>query len=246
MNKNPLNLPTETLTLPSKGILYPETSPLRKGTLELILPTAKQEDILTNRNYIENGTVIDKFIESIVVDDIDLNELLVGDKEAIILAGRILAFGTEYKFQYDKELITLNLGQLKEKEINFSLFENGINEFECLLPLSKKKITFKIPTVKDMNEIDKENKSYKKLHKDISNSITTYLKHVILAVNDSRDSNTIRTFVDSMPIRDSKVLRNYIDSITPGIEEKFDYTKPNGEVLEGLDLPMTVEFFWPK
>ena len=70
--------PTEEVTLPSKGLLYPEGSPLRKGVIEMKYMTAKEEDILTNQNYIANGTVIDKLIKSLIVSEVDYNDLLIG------------------------------------------------------------------------------------------------------------------------------------------------------------------------
>ena len=86
--------PTEEVTLPSKGLLYPEGSPLRSGKVSMKYMTAREEDILTNQNYIKNGTVIDKLLESLLVNkNIDLKDLLVGDKNAILVAARILGYG---------------------------------------------------------------------------------------------------------------------------------------------------------
>ena len=90
--------PTEEVTLPSKGLLYPEGSPLRKGVIEMKYMTAKEEDILTNQNYIANGTVIDKLIKSLIVSKVDYNDLLIGDKNALLIAARILGYGKDYSF----------------------------------------------------------------------------------------------------------------------------------------------------
>ena len=92
--------PTEEVTLPSKGLLYPEGSPLRKGVIEMKYMTAKEEDILTNQNYIANGTVIDKLIKSLIVSKFDYNDLLIGDKNAILITSRILGYGQEYSFNF--------------------------------------------------------------------------------------------------------------------------------------------------
>src|SRR5210317_2128496 len=94
-------LPTETILLPSKGLLYPENSPLSKGEIEMKYMTAKEEDILTNSNYINNGTVIDKLLQSLIVTkDVDYNQLLIGDKNAIMIAARVLAYGKDYTITY--------------------------------------------------------------------------------------------------------------------------------------------------
>ena len=94
------NLPTETIELPSKGLLYPEGHPLSNGTIEIKYMTAKEEDILTNQNYIQNGTVLDKLLKSLIITEFDYNDLVIGDKNAVMIAARILGYGAEYKFQY--------------------------------------------------------------------------------------------------------------------------------------------------
>ncbi len=250
--KNPNNLPTQTLELPSKGWLYNESSSLSSGKVDLLLPTAKHEDILTNRNYILNGTVIDKFLEAVIADDINYNELLVGDKEAIMLSARILGFGSEYKFSFtepssgETQLVTLNLGDLEDNSIDTTLFKKGVNSVEFTLPVSKKLVTIKMVTIGDQIVIEKEIESLKRINKDHSSNITTYFKHCILSVDGDSTTKTIREFVDSMPIRDSKELKKFIETVKPGIKEKFNFTKSNGEVVEGLDMPLTVDFFWSK
>ena len=86
--------PAEEVTLPSKGLLYPDDSPLKEGVIEMKYMTAKEEDILTNANYIKNGVAIDKLLESLIVTPgVKLNDILIGDKNAIMLAARILGYG---------------------------------------------------------------------------------------------------------------------------------------------------------
>ena len=148
--------PTEEVTLPSKGLLYPEGSPLRSGKVSMKYMTAREEDILTNQNYIKNGTVIDKLLESLLVNkNIDLKDLLVGDKNAILVAARILGYGQEYTFSYPHpttgvdEEVTIDLTEAEDKFFNESLMINGKNEFEFELPVSKAKLTFKLLTQSD-------------------------------------------------------------------------------------------------
>ena len=89
--------PTEVVDLPSKGLLYTKDSPLAGGTIELKYMTAKEEDILTSRNLIQKGVVLDKLLESVIVDEnVSLNDLLLGDKNAIMIATRILGYGKDY------------------------------------------------------------------------------------------------------------------------------------------------------
>ena len=113
--------PTEEVTLPSKGLLYPEGSPLRKGVIEMKYMTAKEEDILSNQNYIANVTVIDKLIKSLIVTPIDFNDLLVGDKNALLVAARILGYGKNYSFDYNGEIIEVDLTEIEDKPLDESL-----------------------------------------------------------------------------------------------------------------------------
>ena len=244
--------PTQPLDLPSKGKLYPKDSPLSSGQVELYLPSAFHEDILTNRNYIQQGIVIDKFLQAIIATKIDYNELLVGDKNAIMIGARILAYSSNYTFKYtdpstrEAEDVTVNLSQLKEKEIDWSLITEGVNEFDYTLPMSKMTVTFKILTHKDESNIEAELKGMQKISKNMSGEVTVRLGNSIVAINGNRDQKTIRDFAKNMPMQDSQALRRYITTVTPDILMKFDFTTKSGEVVEGLSIPMTVDFFWPE
>jgi hypothetical protein len=244
-----LSVPTQTLDLPSKGLLYPESNPLSLGVIELNLPSAMHEDILTNRNFIQQGTVIDKFLQAIIATKIDYNELLVGDKNAIMIGARILAYGSKYSFKYNdggsQEDVTVDLSELKEKEIDWDRVKKGVNEFDYELPMSKQLITFKIPTHKDESAIEAEVKGIQKINKNMSADVTIRLAHSIVALNGNRDKKAIRDFIKVMPMRDSQDLRKHMAATTPDILLKFDFTKKDGEVVEGLTVPMTVDFFWP-
>ena len=113
--------PTEEVTLPSKGLLYPEGSPLKKGVIEMKYMTAREEDILTNQNYIEKGTVIDKLLKSLIVTPINYNDLLLGDKNAILIAARILGYGKDYEFEHNGESHTVDLTTIDDKNLNKDL-----------------------------------------------------------------------------------------------------------------------------
>lgn len=240
------NYPTQRLTLPSHGLVYPEDHVLSTGFVEIKMPSATEEDILTNKSYIEQGIVFDKLLESVLVTKFNLDDLIIGDKDAILLATRILALGGNYTFLYEKEQVTVNLSTLEEKPLDESLFKKGINEFDYELPITKHKITFKLLTGKDEKKIDGENKGMRKINKSWSGEVTTTLKHMIVAINGNRDTKSIRDFVDTMPMQDSKALKKYAASISPEIVRKFNYERNNGEVVEDLHIPMTVNFFWPE
>ena len=89
--------PTEIIDLPSKGKVYPQGHPLSKGTIEIKYMTAKEEDILASQNLIRKGVVLDKLFESVVVQEgVQTGDILIGDKNAILLATRILGYGAQY------------------------------------------------------------------------------------------------------------------------------------------------------
>jgi hypothetical protein len=246
-----MNVPTQPLDLPSKGLLYPESSPLSSGQIELYLPTAMHEDILTNKNFIQQGVVIDKFLQAIIASKIDYNDLLIGDKNAIMIAARILAYGSKYSFKYTPvgtnipEEVTVDLATLKEKELEWGAIKKGVNEFDYQLQMSGKLITYKIATQKDENAIESEVKGLQKINKNLSSESTVRLSNLIVAVDGDRDKKTIRDFVKVMPMRDSQDLRKHMALNTPDIKMVFDFTLSNGEVVEGLNIPMTLDFFWP-
>jgi len=240
-----LKIPTETVSLPSKGLLYPETSPLAKGQIEMKYMTAKEEDILTNANYIKNGTVIDKLLQALIITPIDYNELLVGDKNAILIAARILGYGKDYNINYNGKEVNIDLSKLEDKVVDESLFKRGINEFAFTLPNSGNNITFKLLTHGDEQKIDAEIKGMQKINPNATTDITTRLKHIITSVEGKREQKDIRDFVDNYLIaKDSRALRQYYSSISPDINMKY-MPEDADYVGEGIEIPVTLSFFWP-
>ena len=245
MKETKHQFPTEEVTLPSKGLLYPKESPLSKGVIEMKYMSAREEDILTNQNYIENGTVIDKLMQSLIVTPIDYNDLLVGDKNAILVAARILGYGKDYNFTYNGEEIEVDLTQIEDKPLDESLLKEGKNEFSFTLPTSKTEVNFKFLTHKDEKAIDAELKGIKKLNKNASAEMSTRLKYLITSVNGDSEKQTIREFVDNQLLAiDSRALRNYITEIQPDTNLTFNYEARNGDFVD-IDIPININFFWP-
>ena len=239
---NEFKLPTEVIELPSKGLLYPEGSELAKGTLEMKYMTAKEEDILTNQSYIQKGTVLDKLMKSLIVSKINYDDLLIGDKNAIMVAARILGYGKDYSFSILGEDHTIDLSTLENKPLNEELFKDGENNFEFTLPHSGNKVTFKLLTHKDEQNINRELEGLKKINKDNSPELTTRLKYLITSVEGKTESKDIREFVDNYLLaRDSRALREYIKEIQPDVELTFF---PEGS-SPSQNIPIGVSFFWP-
>ena len=244
MTENKFKFPTEMVDLPSKGLLYPEGHPLSSGKIELKYMTAREEDILTNQNYLKQGIVIDKLLQSLIVTKFDFDDLLIGDKNAIMIAARVLGYGQDYTFTYEGEEVTVDLSDLSSVELDEDKMEKGVNSFEYTLPHSGTKITFKLLTGKDEKDIDAELKGLKKINKTISPDLSTRLKHQILSVEGNEDKKTIRDFVDNYFLaRDSSSFRTYLKSINPDIKMVFNHLTDNGE--EEVSIPLQVQFFWP-
>jgi hypothetical protein len=249
------NFPTEIVPLPSKGLLYPEGHPLAEGVIEMKYMTAKEEDILTSQNLIKQGVVLDKLFESLIVTPMNYSDLFVGDKNAIMVAARILGYGKDYVVEIDdpfspgtKQKVTIDLTQIEHKEVDYSLFERRINEFDFELPQSKRVVTFRLMTHKLEKDIQTEIKGMNKttVRTGIDRELTTRLKNLILAVDGETGRATINNFVDNeLFALDSRALRGYMKEISPDLDMTFTFVSDaTGEVKE-IDIPMDVSFFWP-
>ena len=208
--------------------------------------TAREEDILTNQNYIQKGTVIDELLKSLIVTKgVDYNDLLVGDKNAIMVAARVLGYGADYTFTYNNEQHTVDLTQVEDINMDESLVEDNENKFYFTLPASKVEVTFKLLTHGDEQKLQNEIKGLKKLNKKNAPEVSTRMKHMITSVNSDIETKTIREFVDNnLLARDARELRNYASKIQPDVDLSFDYEDVRGD-LKKVDLPIEVGFFWP-
>lgn len=251
MSQTKFEVPSEVVDLPSKGLVYAKENPLSSGDVEMYYMTAKTEDILTNVNLLRQGLAIEKMLKSLIKTPINYEDLTLGDRNGLLIAARILSYGKDYSFKYrnpntgDEETVTVDLQNLKYKEVDFSKFENK-NEFSFVLPFSKNEITFKILTVTDDKKIDEEIKGVKKSLGQDQGMLSTRLKYQITSVNGDFSIKTIRDFVDSGALlsRDSIELRKYVAQITPDIDTTIQFTLKDGTEVE-TDLPMGAEFFFP-
>jgi len=242
MSEKKLKIPTEIVELPSQGLIYPESSPLSSGEIEMKYMTAREEDILTNQNYISKGTVLDELVKSLIVSDIDYEDLIIGDKNAVLVAARILGYGKDYKFTFGGEEYNIDLTAIEDKPLNTSLFKKGINEFKFTLPSSGDNITFKLLTGKDEKKVIAELEGLKKINKNASAELSTRLKYIITSINGNQDQKDIREFVDNYFLaRDSRALREYIKEVQPDIDLTFF---PNGSETR-VTIPIGFAFFWP-
>jgi hypothetical protein len=255
--------PTEIIDLPSKGLVYAKDNPLSTGKIEMKYMTAKEEDILTTQSYIKDGSVLDRLFQSLIISNgegqpIKYVDLVSGDKNAIMIAARVLGYGKDYEveiqdpFSNNKQKDIIDLTQFENKEYDGSAqVELHKNEFEFTLPTSNRKITFMAMTEskdrKVKHEVEEIKKANRKLKDETSRELTTRLKAMILSVDGDHEQRTINHFVDNELFAvDSKALRGYINEVIPDIDLTWEFvSEETGERREML-LPMDVTFFWPK
>ncbi len=251
--KSESKFPTEVINLPSKGWFYPSESRLSLGTIELKMMTAKDEDILTSRNLIEKNIVLDKLLESLIVDKaIAPEELFNCDRNAILFAVRRLAYGDNYDVQITcgkcgkDGAHSIDLAKMDNRPFDFEKYPKGKNAFDFFLPYTKKTVTFRMLTKKDETAIDDEQKGLLKVNKDVTREVTTRLAHIITAVDGETDTGRIRKFINNELVsRDSLALRKHIRETLPDIDSTFDYTCGNCGAEKREETPMGVSFFWP-
>jgi hypothetical protein len=213
-----------------------------KGEVEMKYMTAKEEDILTNQNYIKKGIVLDKLLESLTMGKFDIKELITGDKNALLISSRILGYGKDYTFSYDGTEYTVDLTKLENKPFDETKATHK-GTFAFTLPATGTKVEFKLLNDKDNETIDQENESMKKFNKDSSSEVTIRLKHQIVSIEGDNDKNNIRAFVEQMLAQDSRALRKHIKDMSPDINLSTS-VKING-VEESIDVPISLSFFWP-
>ena len=245
------DFPTEVITLPSEGKCYPEDNPLSSGEIEIKYMTAKEEEILASQNLISKGVVLDKLFESIIADkSINVDDIIIGDKNAIVLATRILGYGPEYKVNVptidgQSELV-IDLAKVQTKEVDLDKLSRN-NVYEWVSPFGKNVIKFKLLTHGDEKKIDADVRAVNRLNKDgASAELTTRYRYMIKSVDGKEDTKSIVNFVNNKFLtRDTKAFREHIKDLQPDMKMEFEYDNPNTGEKEMTPIPMGVGFFWP-
>lgn len=249
------DFPTEIIELPSHGKLYKSDNPLSKGTIELKCMTAREEDILSSQNLIKKGVVLDKLFESVVVQpDVNIDDIFIGDKNAILLATRILGYGKDYiiettdPFTGETQKVNIDLSQVQIKEVDEKLL-NEDNIYQFTLPISGKKIKFKLLTHKDEKDITAELQALQRLSKDknaISHEVSVRFKYMIREVDGNSDRSMINKWVSNEFLaRDSKAFRKYVNTISPDLDLTYEFVSDITGESEVRDIPFGINFFYP-
>ena len=252
-NKAGFSVPTDFVPIPSKGVIYPPESSLHmKEQLEVRFLTASDEDILTSRSLLRSGKALDYLLSSCIVDKtIKVDEMISGDKNAILTFLRITGYGPEYKteircsscsndVEYD-----FDLGNIGVKDLEIQPEQKGDNRFKFDTP-SGFSIEFKFLNTAEERQISElQEKMKKATNSPLDQNITIRLKNHIISVNGDSDKEIINKYVENMPVRDSRAIRKYIEDHEPDLDMKQDFSCPHCGNSEEVEMPISVSFFWP-
>ena len=251
--KAKINIPTEVIELPSKGLLYPEGHPLTSGKIEMRYMTARDEDILSSQTLIKQGLVVDRLLQALIVTEVDYDSILAIDKGAIFIAARILAYGKDYEIEVtcpscgEKTKMVVDLQQFDDKLVDWSLFTRGQTTHKFILPAGKQELTLRFLTHGDEKKIDEDLRGTRKVSKltGVDAELTTRLKHLIVAVDGDNKPLAINQCVDNMLSRDSLALRSHLKKVTPELDTQILFTCSNCGHEQFMNLPIGISFFWP-
>ena len=234
----------EIIDLPSKGLFFTKVPQVRVEYL-----TAKDEDLLTTPSLIENGTVLDELLKRKIKTIIDIDKMLMGDKNAVLLFLRASSYGSKYEvnvinpFNGRAFKSMIDLTKLKYKEISELPDENG--EFTLELPKRKKMIKFRLLTHKESVALLKKAELLKDSYSALfAETNTLRLKTSITEIEGNRDANYIHRFVDAMPALDALTIRKKMQDVSPDVDMSYDFVTPAGEPFRA-PIVMGIDFFFP-
>jgi hypothetical protein len=248
-----LDIPTELVPLPSMGKTYPVNSSLHGvDSVEIRPMTTREEDILTSKVLLKKGTVLTELIKSCLVDKtISPADLIVGDRNALMVAIRITGYGHEYEGEVEcpscenKVTQTFDLSALPINRLDIDPVVPGTNVFETVFPYTKKRVRFKFLTGRDEEDIVATSEKQKKLGIQVDSAVTTSLLYSIVSIEGIEERAKIASYIKVMPARDSLALRNYISDHNPGIVMKQEITCPVCGHSHETGVPMGIKFLWP-
>lgn len=250
------SVPTEFVELPSQGVFYHPGHPLHNATsTEIRFMTAKEEDILTSRSLLKEGVALDRMLQNLLVDkSIDISSLLIGDKNALLVAARRTGYGPEYETTVTcpscdhSDTFSFDISEPPNKDIHANSQNSDVTIMEdgtvrVVLPMTKAVVTCRFLTSADEVRLTKEmeRKSKKKINTPTTDIFRTY----ITSVNGDDSPFTIESFIQAMPARDSRHLRKAYTSVVPDINLNQNFECDNCGYEAEMEVPLGVDFFWP-
>ena len=249
--------PTEFVELPSKGLAYPETHPLHnKDVIEIRYMTAKDEDILSSQTLLKKGIAIERFMQNIIVDKaIKTSTLLIGDRNAIIIAARRSGYGSDYETkvtcpacgEQDHCLFDLNNPEIRETSVDdqeFNISPTNSGTFLVKAPLTGYNIELRLLTGKEEIELGTKMRNRQK-RKLADAMVSDQLRTMIVSVEGHKDRQVVNSYVNSITTQDSRYLRLALKAITPDVRVAEDFECPSCGHQQELEVPFGADFFWP-
>ena len=249
-------VPTDFVELPSQGRFYPEGHPLHgQNTIEIRQMTAKEEDMLTSRTLLKKGVALDRVLQNVIVNKgLDANNILVGDRNALIVAMRVAGYGNLYEtrvacpscakssdYSFNLSDVGIYDGQ-EHSELDIADNQNGT--FEVQLPVTNVRVTFKLLTGHDENRMLNASNNDKKRKLEERN-VTRQLENIIVAVEGNGSNEVLKYLVDNIPSRDSRHLRAAYKAVAPNIDLTQNFKCSECDFSQDMEVPLTADFFWP-
>tara|TARA_R100000353_G_scaffold175152_1_gene144740 strand:- start:705 stop:1580 length:876 start_codon:yes stop_codon:yes gene_type:complete len=252
------SVPTEFVELPSEGTFYPPGHPLHnERTIEIRFMTAKEEDILTSRSLLKEGVALDRMLQNLIIDKrVDVNTLLVGDKNALLVAARRTGYGPEYEtnitcpncstnVEYSFDISSPPVIDFRGNADKLMVTYSSHGTVNITLPMTRAQVECRLLTGADETRVAKEalRKSKKKMD---STSTTDAFRAFITSVNGDNNPFTVESFIQAMPARDARHLRTIYAQVIPNINLKQEFDCSNCGHEADMEVPLGVDFFWPK
>jgi len=236
----------EVVKLPSDGKFYSHGI----GQVDVEYMTSKDEDLLTTPSLIENGTVLNVLLKrKIKTKGIAVEELLEGDRNAILLFLRTSSYGSDYTVTVSDPRsgvpfdTVVDLLQLQYKEVSELPDERGY--FSVFIPMRKKTVIFRLLNAGEDNMLSKKAAHMMEAYnEEVSPYNTLRLKASIVAINERSDRSYIDRFVDAMPARDSYTIRRKIIEVSPDVNMAYTFMAKDGYQFVA-NLTVGVDFFFP-
>lgn len=244
--------PVSSVSLPSRGLAYPADSPLYLcESVDIKAMTAKEEDILSSVSLIKKGTVLTTLMRSCITNrSIDPDHMLVGDRNAVLIAIRVSAYGPEYpasiscaecgeSFDHEFDMSRLPIKRLEAQPSG----GKGSNDFPFTLPVSKRVVHFKLMDVESSQRLDRDAEAIRKKGGREA-GVTMRLMAQVTSI-DGVPQEQLPRAIANMPAKDSRALRKYMDDIAPGVDMVQEVECPNCGTTKEVDVPLGPQFFWP-
>jgi len=248
--------PTEFVELPSKGKGYAVGHPLHnKEVIEIRFMTAKDEDILTSQTLLKKGIALERMMQNVIIDkNVKPEDLLVGDRNALLLATRISGYGKYYetsimcpacnersKLTFNLENRDFNYGEADEE---MDIKETDKGTFVVTVPLSKLNVEVRLLTGKDEQHLLQLAKSKKK-HKLNETALSDQYRRMIVSVNGHSDKKAVNYVIENLPAADSRYIRLAYKKLSPNVQVFEDFVCPACDHEQALEVPFNTDFFWP-